>query len=94
MTTPTVVDQQDQHRFTLETDAGPAFLTYRREDDRLVLLHTEVPVEAEGQGLGSTLVRAALDQVREAGQRVVPLCPFVTAWLRRHPDYADLVTQG
>ena len=91
MPRPDVADNPAEHRFESRTPSGLAFLTYRRdEDDRLVLLHTEVPEDDEGEGYGSALVRAAFDQAREQGRRVVPLCPFVHAWLQRHPDQADL----
>jgi predicted GNAT family acetyltransferase len=53
--------------------------------------HTEVEPAYEGQGVGGALVRAALDTVRASGRDVAPLCPFVKAWINRHPDYADLV---
>ena len=91
MTAPTVTDDTAAHRLELEAEGRTAFLTYRRESGRLVLLHTEVPPELEGQGLGGTLVRAALDGAREAGERVVPLCGFARGWLQRHPEYAELV---
>jgi uncharacterized protein len=55
------------------------------------LTHTEVPKAWEGQGVGSALVRAALAHVRELGAHVMPLCPFVLAYLQRHPDEADIV---
>jgi predicted GNAT family acetyltransferase len=58
-----------------------------------VLVHTEVEPRAEGTGLGSQLVTEALDDIRARGLRVVPLCPFVAAYIRRHPDYADLVVK-
>jgi predicted GNAT family acetyltransferase len=64
---------------------------YRRDSDRVVFTHTEVDPDAEGSGVGSTLVRGALDDVRAHGLRVVPRCAFVRAWIERHPDYADLV---
>jgi predicted GNAT family acetyltransferase len=57
----------------------------------VALLHTEVAPELEGRGFGSALVGHALDEARERGLRVVPLCPFVDAFIRRHPAYADLV---
>jgi predicted GNAT family acetyltransferase len=56
-----------------------------------VLVHTEVAPSAEGAGVGSRLVRGALDDVRARGLRVAPLCPFVREYIRRHPEYADLV---
>jgi predicted GNAT family acetyltransferase len=57
----------------------------------IVLVHTEVAASAEGHGLGSRLVAGALDDIRARGLRLVPVCPFVTAYLRRHPEQQDLV---
>ncbi|GEN79765.1 GNAT family N-acetyltransferase [Actinotalea fermentans] len=67
------------------------YAAYRREDGRITFTHTVVEPEHEGAGIGSALARAALDDARTAGLRVVPQCPFIAAWIRRHPDYADLV---
>ena len=91
MPAPTVTDRAQDRRFELEADGHTAFLTYRREPGRLVLLHTEVPAEIDGQGLGGALVRAAFEGAREAGERVVPLCSFAHAWAQRHPEYGELV---
>ncbi len=55
--------------------------------------HTQVDVASAGKGVGSALVRFALDDVREKGGSIVPLCPFVAAWLERHPEYDDIVNQ-
>jgi predicted GNAT family acetyltransferase len=67
-------------------------IRYRREPGAIVLVHTEVAPSAEGQHIGSTLAKTALDDIRARGLRVVPFCPFVAAYIRRHPEYADLVT--
>jgi len=56
-----------------------------------VLVHTDVATSVEGSGVGSALVAGALDDIRARGLRVVPVCPFVAAYVRRHPGYADLV---
>jgi predicted GNAT family acetyltransferase len=69
-------------------------ILYRTMPDRVVLLHTEVQPYAEGGGVGSRLVAGALDDVRARGLRVVPLCPFVAAYIQRHPEYADLVADS
>jgi predicted GNAT family acetyltransferase len=66
-------------------------IRYRIEPGVVVLVHTEVDEAVEGTGVGSQLVRGALDDLRARGLRVVPLCPFVAAYLRRHPEDADLV---
>jgi predicted GNAT family acetyltransferase len=66
-------------------------IRYRTEPGVVVLVHTEVDEAVEGTGVGSRLVRGALDDIRARGLRLVPVCPFVGAYLRRHPEYADLV---
>ena len=71
--------------------AGSAF--YRPDGDRIVFTHTEVSPEAQGMGVASSLIRAALDDVRAHGKLIIPLCPFVVAFLKRHPDYVDLVVE-
>lgn len=91
MTRATVRDDAAEQRFELRTDHGTAVLAYRRDGDRLVLTHTEVPQADEGEGHGSALVAAAFDRARRDGLRVVPICPFVTAWLDRHPEHRDIV---
>ncbi len=78
-------------RFEIRTDEGTAVLTYLRRGDVLEMVHTEVPGELEGQGYGASLARAALDYARQEGARVIPSCPFVAAYIERHPGYAELV---
>jgi predicted GNAT family acetyltransferase len=68
-----------------------AFLDYRREDGRIVLTHTEVPEALSGQGVGSKLVRAVLERLRADGMPVVSRCRFVTIYVKRHPEYRDLL---
>ncbi|WP_141015855.1 GNAT family N-acetyltransferase [Nocardioides sambongensis] len=68
------------------------FAEYQLAKDLIVFTHTEVDPAYEGKGVGGALARAALDDVRSAGDRaVMPLCPFIKSWIERHPDYADLV---
>ena len=67
-------------------------LVYRDRDDGVIaLLHTEVESKLQHRGLGSALVAGVLDDARARGLRIVPLCPFVDAYVRRHPGYGDLV---
>jgi uncharacterized protein len=66
-------------------------IRYRRDPDRIVLVHTEVPPELEGRGLASRLVAGALEDIRARGLRVVPICPFVRSYLRDHRGFDDLV---
>jgi predicted GNAT family acetyltransferase len=67
------------------------FAQYRRMADRTVFTHTVVNERFEGHGVGSALIRAALDAERDAGHAIEPRCPFVSAFISRHPGYADLV---
>ncbi|MEP7055135.1 MAG: GNAT family N-acetyltransferase [Actinomycetota bacterium] len=87
-----VVDVPEAGHYALRVDGEEAGVSnYRRVGDTVTFTHTEVPPELQGQGLGGILVRGSLDDVRRRGLRVVPLCPFVEAWIDRHPEYADLV---
>jgi uncharacterized protein len=85
---PDVIDNPDQSRFELRADGHLAELDYRHHGRRLVLIHTEVPVELEGRGIGGRLVMAAIDRAAREDLTVVPLCPFARGWLERHPDAA------
>ncbi|MGY1604323.1 GNAT family N-acetyltransferase [Geodermatophilus sp. SYSU D00815] len=85
-------DAPEEHRYEIrEGDRVLGIAAYRRRGDVLVFTHTEVDPQEGRSGLGSTLVRGALDDVRARGGKVVALCPFVRGWIERHPDYADLV---
>jgi predicted GNAT family acetyltransferase len=86
-----VVNNRDRMRFEIEVDGVVAHLVYRRHGDHLVLVHTEVPAELEGRGVGAALVSAAVDEAVRLGLVVEPQCPFARAWLRRHPDIAGRV---
>jgi predicted GNAT family acetyltransferase len=88
----TVRDNPSESRFEALTPDGEVagFSEYARHPDRIVILHTEVAERFEGQGVGGTLVRGELDEVAGLGLRVVASCPFVKAWIARHPDYAPL----
>ena len=89
---PTVHDAPDADRYEIrDGDRLLGIAAYQRYGDVLVFTHTEVDPDAGQSGLGGRLVRAALDDVRAKGGRVVPQCPFVRGWIERHPDYADLV---
>jgi predicted GNAT family acetyltransferase len=88
----TVRDNPEESRYEIrDGDRVLGFAAYQRRGDTTVFTHTEVDPDAGQDGLGSTLVRAALDDVRARGGSVVPQCSFVRGWIERHPDYADLV---
>lgn len=81
----------EKHRFELEVEGYLAATYYTRADDVITFVHTEVPAELGGKGVGSRLVKGALDQVRAAGLKVIAQCPFVKAWIGKNPAYADLL---
>ena len=89
----TVRDNAEKSRFEAVDDSGEVagFATYRRRGDTVVFLHTEVDDAFEGQGVGSTLAKAALDAARQDERRVDPQCPFIRSYIDRHKEYADLL---
>jgi predicted GNAT family acetyltransferase len=91
----TVRDNPEESRYEIrDGDRVLGLAAYQRRGDTTVFTHTEVDPDAGQDGLGSTLVRAALDDVRSRGGSVVPQCPFVRGWIERHQDYADLVASS
>ena len=88
----TVRDVPEESRYEIrDGDRVLGLAAYQRRGDTVVFTHTEVDPDAGQDGVGSRLVRAALDDVRSKGGSVVPQCPFVRGWIERHQDYADLV---
>jgi predicted GNAT family acetyltransferase len=86
-----VQDNAEKHRFELIADGYTAIAAYRLKPGVITFIHTEVPKELGGRGIGSQLAKGALDQVRARGLKVVPLCPFIKAYIEKHPAYQDLL---
>jgi uncharacterized protein len=87
----TVNNNTTKHRFELEVEGHLAAAYYERSGNVITFEHTEVPAELGGKGVGSKLVKGALDQVRAEGLQVVAQCPFVKAWIGKNPAYSDLL---
>lgn len=86
-----VVDNREAGRYEIHVGGAVAgFAEYRARPGVIVFVHTEIDPAYGGHGLGTTLAAAALDDVRRRGQRVAALCPFIAAYVNRHPEYADL----
>ena len=83
----TVTHNTALNRYEMKTEHGLALAVYHQHGDRRVFTHTEVPIEDEGRGYASQLVKEALDDTRRAGFRIQPACSFVVAYVRRHPEY-------
>lgn len=88
---PAVVDRPELGRYEVVIGDQVAVLEYRRQDGQVMLVHTEVPESLRGQGLANLLARRAMEDARRTATRVVVRCPFLTTWLRRHPEYDDLI---
>lgn len=86
-----IINNKAHHRYELEVEGHLATEHYKLDGDVITFEHTEVPKELGGKGVGSKLVQGALDQVRAAGLKLIPQCPFVKAWIEKHPDYQDVV---
>jgi len=91
--TPQVSKNEQANRYEVERDGRTAILEYSVEGNRVSFAHTVVPEDMESQGIGSAMARRALDDAREQGLTVLPFCSFVSAFIRRHPEYLDMVPQ-
>ena len=85
----TVTHNAAQNRYELQADHGLAIAAYRQQGDARIFTHTEVPPEDEGKGIGARIVKAALEDTRRQGFKIVPACSFVVAYVRRHPEFDD-----
>jgi predicted GNAT family acetyltransferase len=86
-----VINNRAQHRYELAVDGHIAATYYEISGDVITIVHTEVPPELGGKGIGSKLIKGALDQVRADGLKVIAQCPFAKAYIEKHPEYADLL---
>ena len=96
---PTDVDLPVVHntaakRFEINLDGKIAFSKYLLVGEKIIIEHTEVPVELEGKGIAGRIVRTALDYARAQKLKVMPLCPFTAGFIHRHLEYQDLVLEG
>ena len=93
--TPAIHINNARHRFEMTTDGKLSFVEFQQADDEtLALVHTEVHPDLEGQGIGSKLVKGVLDYIRANNLHMMPYCPFVSVYVKRHPEYQDLVSPG
>src|SRR6266567_3996835 len=92
--TNAVHDNPARKRFELEVDGETAYTMYRRSPGIVTFVHTVVPAALEGRGVGSTLARGALEQVRAHGDKVVAECRFIAAYMAKHPEVQDLLVDA
>jgi predicted GNAT family acetyltransferase len=87
--TQDVVHNEAQHRYEMQTEHGLAVAVYHDRGGSRVFHHTEVPPADEGKGNAARVLKAALDDTRRHGLKIVPACSYVVAYVRRHPEYRD-----
>ncbi|HWH22389.1 MAG TPA: GNAT family N-acetyltransferase [Allosphingosinicella sp.] len=86
-----VVNNEAEGQYELKVEGATALAAYRLKDDRISFTHTQVPPELEGRGIGTRLIKGALDDVRTRGLRVVPICSFVRHYMESHDEVRDLL---
>ncbi len=86
-----LVNNQAEHRFELRVGDHTAFIEYRQASHTITLLHTEVPEQLEGKGAATAVIEKTLRYIEKNNFNLVPLCPFVVAYLKRHPDWKRIV---
>jgi predicted GNAT family acetyltransferase len=84
-------DNEAESRFELDVDGVIAFVVYRKSADTITLVHTEVPSELGGRGIGSKLARATLGAVRTQGRKLIVKCEFIQGFMKKNPEYDDLL---
>ncbi len=89
-----LIDNAENKRYEMHVGDFLAKIDYIKTRTKIFLTHTEVPVELEGQGIGSQLVRKALTDIKEKDLILVPLCPFVATYIKNHPEWKSLVLKG
>lgn len=89
---PGIINNPELNRIEIVVDGHLAKIDYQRSGSRIIYTHTNVPPELEGRGIGSQLAQFALHYARQERLQVVPLCQFVSAYIKRHPEYQDLLS--
>jgi hypothetical protein len=89
-----LVDVESKKRYEVAIDDSIAYIEYIKAQDKIYLTHTEVPKYLEGKGIGSALVLKVLEDIERQNLTLIPLCPFVALYLKRHPEWKKLVMKG
>lgn len=86
----TLYQNSDLNRFELESEGSIAFIDYTIRHGLLFLIHTEVPAALRGKGIGNIIVEKVLEYAKQNNYKIVPICPFIQTYLKRHPEWKDI----
>lgn len=86
-----VKDNPAKHRFEATVEGQTAFIDYKLQPGLMQVLHTEVPQELEGRGIAGAMTKYALEHIAAKNLQLLPLCPYMRAYLKKHPEYQHLV---
>ncbi|WP_316821248.1 GNAT family N-acetyltransferase [Pedobacter gandavensis] len=86
-----LIKHAEEHRFELKVGEYTAFIEYKERDKKIWLIHTESPVELQGKGAATAVIEKTLAYIEDNGYKLIPLCPLVAAYLKRHPDWNRIV---
>jgi hypothetical protein len=89
-----LIDNTSQNQFEINVNGATAFVEYVIRDNKIYLTHTEVPVALQGEGVGKTLVKKTLQQIKDNNQVLVPSCSFVAAYINDNPEWHSLLSEG
>jgi predicted GNAT family acetyltransferase len=88
-----LVNNEAANRFEMNVDGYTAFIEYKQSPGKIALLHTEVPPELEGKGAATAVIEKTLDYIEKNNLKLIPLCPLVIAYIKRHPEWKRIVDE-
>lgn len=89
-----LIDNKENNRYEFQIDGKIAEIDYSKSDGEIYFVHTEVPASLGGKGVGSQLAEKALEDVDRQELRLVPLCPFIAGYIKKHPEWKRIVMRG
>ena len=89
-----IKENTEKKRFEVEVENKIALIEYIRAEDKMYLTHTEVPTELEGNGIASSMAKQVLQQIKDENLKLVPLCPFIASYIKRHPEWKEILAKG
>ncbi|MEM1324876.1 MAG: GNAT family N-acetyltransferase [Bacteroidota bacterium] len=94
MSTYELIDNEEARQYEFHVDGAVPRIEYIKSGEKIFLAHTEVPQQLEGKGIGSAIIKAALEDIEQRDLTLIPLCPFVAGYIKRYPEWKKLVLRG